>query len=110
MDFPGGSDGKRIRLQCERPGFDPWIGKVLWRRERLPTPVFLPGEFQGQRSLEGYGSWDCKEADMTELLTEGSGNAQNHLGNHFGTIGLKLKICIIISFCLKEILNHVHKK
>ena len=83
------------------------IGKVLWRREQLPTPVLLPGEFQEQRSLAGYSSWGHKESDMTELLTEGSVNAQNHLGNHFGNIGLKLKICIIISFCLREILNHV---
>ena len=50
------------------------------------------------------------KSQTRQLLTEGSGNAQNHVGNHFGTIGLKLKICIIISFCLKEILNHVHKK
>ena len=110
VDFPGGSDGKRIRLQCGRPGFDPCIGKVLWRRERLLTPVFLPGEFQGQRSLAGYSSWGCKESDTTKPLTEGSVNVQNHLGNHFGNTGLKLNICIIISFCLKEILSHVHEK
>ena len=41
----------RICLQCGRPGFDRWVGKIPWRRERLPTPVFWPGEFQGQRSL-----------------------------------------------------------
>ena len=35
------------RLQCGRPGFDPWLGKIPWRRERLSTPVFWPGEFQG---------------------------------------------------------------
>ena len=35
----------RICLQCGRPGFDPWVGKIPWRRERLPTPVFWPGEF-----------------------------------------------------------------
>ena len=34
--------------------FDPWVGKIPWRREWLPTPVFLPGEFHGQRSLVGY--------------------------------------------------------
>ena len=38
-------------LQCQRPGFDPWIRKILWRREWIPTPVFLPGESLGQRSL-----------------------------------------------------------
>ena len=37
-------------LQCGRPGFDPWVGKISWRRERLPTPVFWPGEFHGLHS------------------------------------------------------------
>ena len=44
----------KIHLQFWRPGFDPWVGKIPWRRERLPTAVCLPGEFHGQRSLEGY--------------------------------------------------------
>ena len=39
-----------------------------WRREWLPTPVFLPGEFHEQRSLVGYSSRGCKELDMTERL------------------------------------------
>ena len=34
-------------LQCGRPGFDPWVGKIPWRKERLLTPVFWPGEFHG---------------------------------------------------------------
>ena len=37
----------RICLQCRRPGFNPWVGKMPWRRERLPTPVFWPREFHG---------------------------------------------------------------
>ena len=49
-----------------RPGFNPWIGKIPQRRKWKPTPVFLPGEFHGQRSLEGYSPWDCKELDTTE--------------------------------------------
>ena len=64
--FPGGSAGKRICLQCRRPGFDPWLGKIPWRREWLPSPVFWPGDFHGQRSLEGYSPWGWKESDMTE--------------------------------------------
>ena len=52
-----------------RPGFDPWVGKVPWRKEWLPTPMFLPGEFHGQRSLVGYSPWSCKESDTTERLT-----------------------------------------
>ena len=59
----------RIRPQCGRPGFNPWVGKIPWRRERLPTLVFQPGEFHGQRSLAGYSPWGCKESDMTEQLS-----------------------------------------
>ena len=44
-------------LQCRRPGFDPWVGKILWRREWQSTPVFLPGECHGQRSLAGHSPW-----------------------------------------------------
>ena len=48
----------------------PWVGKIPWRREWLPTRVLLlPGEFHGQRSLAGYSPWDHKESDMTEWLT-----------------------------------------
>ena len=45
-----------------------WVGKIPWRRECLPTPVFWPGEFHGQRSLAGYSPWSHKELDMTERL------------------------------------------
>ena len=44
---------QRILLQFWRPGFDPWVGKMPWRRERLPTPVFWPGESQGLYSSRG---------------------------------------------------------
>ena len=40
-----------------------------WRRERLPTPLFLPGEFHGQRSPAGYSPWGWKESDMIERLS-----------------------------------------
>ena len=49
-------------------GFDPWVGKISWRREWLPIPVLLDGEFHGQRSLVYYSPWGRKEADMTEWL------------------------------------------
>ena len=48
---------------------DPQVEKVRWGREWLPTPVFLPGEFHGERSLAGYSTWVRKESDMTEQLT-----------------------------------------
>ena len=37
----------KIHLQCRRSGFNPWVGKISWRGERLPTPIFWPGEFHG---------------------------------------------------------------
>ena len=52
----------------QRPGFNPWVGKILWRREWQPTPVFLLGKLHEQSSLTGYSSWCCKETDMTERL------------------------------------------
>ena len=60
----------RIRLQCKshkRLEFDHWVGKIPWRRAWKPTPVFLPGNSLGQRSLEGYSPWCHKELDMTEV-------------------------------------------
>ena len=45
-------------LQCGRLDFSPWVGKIPWRREQLPTPVFLLGEFLGQRRLPGYSPRD----------------------------------------------------
>ena len=40
----------------------PWVGKILWRRKWQPIPVFVPGEFHGQRSLVGYSPWGPKES------------------------------------------------
>ena len=47
-----------------RLGFDPWVGKIPWRMERLPTPVFWPGEFHGL-----YSPWGRKELDTYEQLS-----------------------------------------
>ena len=67
--FPGGvrnkdpaSQGRRYK----RWGFDPWVGKIPWRRAWQPTPVFLPGESHGQRSLAGYSPRGHKGLDTTE--------------------------------------------
>ena len=64
--LPRWLNGKESTCQCRRPGFDPWVGKIPWRRESQPTPVFLPGESHGQRSLVGYSPWGHKELDTTE--------------------------------------------
>ena len=62
QDFPGGSYGRRSR-------FDPWVGKIPWRREWQPTPVFLPGKLHRQNSLAGYSPRGGKKLDTTEQLT-----------------------------------------
>jgi len=53
-------------MQCRRLRFDSWVRKIPWGREWQPTPVFLPGEFLAQWSLEDCNPWGLKELDMTE--------------------------------------------
>ena len=54
VGLPWWHSGKRICLQYRRLMFDPWVGKIPWRRKWQCTPVFLPEKFQAQRSLAGY--------------------------------------------------------
>ena len=69
LSFPGGASGKEPACQPrrhKRRRFDPWVGKIPWRRAWQPTPIFLPGEFRGQRSLAGYSPQVYKKQDATE--------------------------------------------
>ena len=70
--LPRGTSGKEPTCQCRRRkrcGFDPWVGKIPCRRKWQPTPVFLPGESHGQRSLVGHSPWGHKESDTTEATS-----------------------------------------
>ena len=69
LGFSGGSAVKESACQCRRCRFDPWVGKITWRRKWQPIPVFLPGESQGQRSLAGYSSWGHKRV-RHDLVTK----------------------------------------
>ena len=64
--FPGGSDGKESTCNAGDLGSIPWVGKIPQRRAWQPTPIFLPGEFHGQRSLVDYSPGCCKELDTSE--------------------------------------------
>ena len=64
--FPRRLSSKETACQCRRHSFYPWVRKTPWRRKWQPTPVFLPGEFHGQRSPGGYSPWGRKESDRTE--------------------------------------------
>ena len=74
-----------------RHGFDPWVGKIPWRRKWQPTPVFLPGESQGQRSLAGYCTQGHTEIDMTEVTTHTQCNNVFIFSISFLFISLALK-------------------
>ena len=69
--FPGGISGKELACLCrrhKRHGFNPWVGKIPWRRALQPTPVFLPGESPWTEETGGlYSQWGHKESDMTEV-------------------------------------------
>ena len=67
--LPYSSDGKESVCNAGDPGLIPGVRKIPWRREWQPTPVLLPGESHGQRSLAGYSPRGRKESDTTEGLT-----------------------------------------
>ena len=74
-DFPESSVGKESPYNMGDLGLIPGVGgKIPWRRERPPAPVFWPGEFHGLCSL-----WGCKESDITERLS-----LRFHVINHYG--------------------------
>ena len=69
--FSGGASSKEPAFQCrrcKRHRLNPWVRKIPWRRAWQPIPVFLTGEFHGQKSLVGCSLWGCKELDTTEWL------------------------------------------
>ena len=93
-----------VCLQCGWPGFDPWLGMIPWRRKWWPTPVLLPREFHGWRSLVGYSLWDRKESDTTQQLHFTSSKKFNvkWIDTHFS------KTSMNISDFLIPFLPHMH--
>ena len=81
-----------ICLQCRRPVFHPWVGKIPWRRKWQPTLVFLPGESHGQRNLVGYITWSRKELDTTEQL-------------HFH---FRMCVCVCVCVCVCKTILQVN--
>ena len=66
---PSGKESTCQGRRCKRHRFDPWVRKITWRRKCQPTPVFLPRELHGWRSLAGYNLWGHEELDTSEQLT-----------------------------------------
>ena len=68
LGFPWWLSGKESACHCKRFGFDPWVGKIPWRRKWQPNSVVFPGKPHGQRNLAGYSPRRCKESDTNERL------------------------------------------
>ena len=67
--FPTGSAGKEPSCQhrwCKKRKFNPWVGKIPWRKKWQPTPIFLPWRFHEERSLADYSPWGCKKSNLTD--------------------------------------------
>ena len=79
--FPRWLSGKESACQCRRWEFDPWVGKISWRRKwQQPTPAFLPGKSHGQRSLLGCSPWCHKRVGhdlATKQQQQGKGCCRN---------------------------------
>ena len=114
--------------RSRRCRFDPWVEKIPWRRKWQPTPVFLPGKSQGQRSLAGYGSWDHKESDMTwvrahthtkysfkfgvakiqqnflssEAISKMATRWKSHYKNVTGNAFIFLRVCLCVCVFIRE--------
>ena len=73
--LPGSSVGKRICLQCRKPRFDSWVGKIPWRRHRLPTPVFLgfPGSSDSKES-----AWNAGDLGLIPELGKSPGGGHGN--------------------------------
>ena len=79
---------KKPPAKCRRCRFDPWVGKISWKRKWQPTSVFFPGKSHGQRSLAGYSPWGRKELDMTQQLNN---NNKEHIAERGKEIRKEMK-------------------
>ena len=104
--LPRWYNGKQNTCQCRRRKrfrFNPWVGKIPWRRKWQPTLVFLPGKFHGHRGLLGYSPWVRKELDTTEQLSAHT-HMCTHTHTHTHTHTLWLKPC----WSLSKVFNPQH--
>ena len=88
-----------------RHGFDPWVGKIPWKRKWQPTPVFLPSTSHGQRSLAGYRPRGWKELDTTKQLDSSEGLSEEEQKAVIRTS--LITICTVIFICDSDT-KHTH--
>ena len=97
---------------CQRCGFNPWVGKIPWRRAWQPTLVFLPRESHGQRNLVGYTPCSCKELDTTEQLRIYTSSVCIHTSLHYiHTFCMSICKCTCMYVYTRALVNtctHIH--
>ena len=95
-----------ICLQCRRPWFPPWVGKIPWRRKWQPTPVFLPGEFHGQRSLAGskWVGWQRVGHDWVTNACDCRPTAKYKINKNY-----HMWVFISVNHCMRIFLLHKTK-
>ena len=94
--LPRRLSGKESTYHCRRHRrceFYPWVRKIPWKRKWQPSPVFLPGESHGQRSLVGCNPWGPKELDTTEHACHNSTTKKKHY---------------YLTCCVPSIVRHSH--
>ena len=96
LGFPSCAVVKNMPANAGDAGSIPGSGKMPWKRKWQLTPVFLPEESHGQRSLAGYRTWGCKESDTTDRLS---------LCTHTHTPGLKTKWSSVLNVSLQKEFN-----
>ena len=105
LGFPGGTSCEEPACQYRRHKrlrFDPWVGKIPRRRVWKPTPIFLPVESHGQRSLVGYSSWRHKQSDRAELASThapASDSSQDSATYSAESLGSQLLPIIFLAKC-----------
>ena len=99
--FPGGSVVKNLPAKGRRRGFDPWVGKIPWRKKWQPTPVLLPGKSHEQKSLA-----DCRPRALKRVRHHLVTKQQQHLVSYSPTAWVVSLICPLLM--LSNVFNCVH--
>ena len=98
ISLPWWLSGKESFCQCWRCRFDPWVGKIPWRRKWQPTPIFLPVKFHGHMSLAVYSPWCCMRVGYN-LVTKQQQQQQDNSkvqGICYMLIWVNIKNCIAL--------------
>ena len=98
--FPGGVEGKELPADSGDVDLIPGSGRPPWRRKWQPTLVFLPGKFQGQRSLAGY-----TVCEVTKLIANEHKHSKK--GKHFGKNSVISWKCQIIQAVIRETIRNL---